>query len=397
MGLYDCMYLVSKEDLDNKKFGNVEGIGGNVQDSNVNNIEVTNGGTIVIRDSDKGSGTPIKGGDPIRAGETQFYKQRRGLNSRGVSPTYGQNKDISTSLPKGKDRTQPEQLAAPSQVLSDKKLPPNAVRPRAIDYEDVEMEEAPNLHRQAVFNDMKKKTHISDDTKDVEMKDVEVRSKKNGARQGKSERDVVMKDLIDDRLNQLTGGRKRGRERIDDDTKRRMIHDLRDSYNVTRKKKVLTISPPVKRGREEEDSLENEPFAKREKRKHSFFLSPISGKKRERAHTDNDWDSVNKNRRQRSPPPTPPPRPTQRRLTKRQLNRDEREEEDLLDVLDSMGYRPPEVKRRDTHSASVRHVGNIARVKRKFERDIADSEDEEEYESGIPYKSRPISYMEDSD
>ena len=50
MGLYDCMYLVPKEQYDTRTRGTVDGVGGDVRESQINNFEVSHGGTVVIRE-----------------------------------------------------------------------------------------------------------------------------------------------------------------------------------------------------------------------------------------------------------------------------------------------------------------------------------------------------------
>ncbi len=56
--LYKCMYVISKDEYDSMKNsakGNTadSGIGGNVTDSHVHNIDVSSGGTLVINDGAK--------------------------------------------------------------------------------------------------------------------------------------------------------------------------------------------------------------------------------------------------------------------------------------------------------------------------------------------------------
>jgi hypothetical protein len=62
MGLYDCMYLVPKEQYDGggrvQARGAVDGVGGDVNESQINNFEVSHGGTVVIRED---------GGKPLRS------------------------------------------------------------------------------------------------------------------------------------------------------------------------------------------------------------------------------------------------------------------------------------------------------------------------------------------
>ena len=58
MGLYDVMYLVPEEQYKAGRFGaaSIDGVGGDVKDSQINNIEVTGGGTLIVRDDDDNDG-----------------------------------------------------------------------------------------------------------------------------------------------------------------------------------------------------------------------------------------------------------------------------------------------------------------------------------------------------
>ena len=51
---YDCMYLISKdqyESLERNAKAAVDGVGGDVQESQFNKIDVSNGGTVIIREA----------------------------------------------------------------------------------------------------------------------------------------------------------------------------------------------------------------------------------------------------------------------------------------------------------------------------------------------------------
>lgn len=69
MGLFDHMFLVSKEEYHTLKSrsaiaSSIEGVGGDAHESQINNIEVTGGGTLVIGDKDGGQrGNWLKKGD----------------------------------------------------------------------------------------------------------------------------------------------------------------------------------------------------------------------------------------------------------------------------------------------------------------------------------------------
>lgn len=483
------MYLVSKEDLARGTAGCVEGIGGDVRDSNVNNIEVSQGGTIVIgKDGERRSSDSYASG---ARGGAQFGRNgvvsnaRAGAARRRVGGGGGYNVQKRSDVPALEEAApSPNELAAPSERLASTKKLPNAVKAVVPSPDgDVEMRDVSddsfrrreaNLKQLRSRNEMtadvtmkdlsdaevrpetaKKNARVAKEKSDVDMKDISgmtvgIGSSRKVDPPVKRRQDVIMKDLVNQRIQELTGIRKRGergqkrpgivstndndlkrrlmrgdKRRLEpdlsDDTKRRMIHDLKESF--------VRRPTTQKRQREDDDDdeyqWEDAPPSKREKKRHTFNISPISGKKR--SHTEDEWEYVRKKARVGGLPPPrpiprqvtkraraelaedeweyarkkarvgglPPPRPIPRQVTKRaRAEMAEQEQEvkkDLMEILDSAVNRGPASKRQNTQYAPVRRVGNVARQKRKWTAEDGADYDPE-MESGIPFKTRPISY-----
>ena len=331
----------------------------------------------------------------------------RGSDSSPFAPDPSKNLKHSQQLRQQliKDKVSPEAL--PKKSSSTKQPRVTGGGSSSSDTADVEMKEAPPqpMEVDEAPPKVKKKppppaASSSPSTRDVEMRPVAPTTMTTTTRQVQkrpaadlrrhvleenAKRKAVDRDLMNllvkNRLKTLEGKRKRSEiDEGDRDRKRRVIHEMRDLYNEEKGRRT------VKRG-----------------------------------FDDGDDDNVSRKRLATRPPP-PSSRLAEKRrasdgglpISKRwQLGDWKRHK--MLDAPVAAGhkrglllgdsnfhpldfiYDPPAGKRANQSYAPVRHVGKYAGIKRKSDfgevdantvRDFA----REEAASGIPFKSRPVSY-----
>jgi hypothetical protein len=273
MGVYDCMYLVSKEQYGrNNQIGRSLETGGvhEVQESNVNNIEMSNGGTIVIES------TPEVPASDILAGSVQsgVHPQNKvpGLRATSVGSnlqkTYGKRlvnktkRKASRNVVGEDDEGElhgahpPMDLAADSLAMNNANRRQNAILPRP---NFVGAKPSPeNLKRQAGVDDVVRQ------------------NQQDAKRQAISPNKQAMNQLMQNRLSQLQGGRKKqkysrptldrykrrgrnpppstivsaaggsslaelGRSEKERNGDRRIIHEMRDLYRDKLKESAASV------------------------------------------------------------------------------------------------------------------------------------------------------------
>ena len=388
MGLYDFMYLVPREQFQSMKrasetTGGIDGIGGNVQDSHVNKIEVTDGGTIVIGgESEIGEGLPKvssteEGGSNERANATGKKKslgrrgkaggkRRRGGKAaaaaaasvvgsvpiasiaRGAPAAAAEVADVSRRSEAERERGgQPWKIERFGAINKAKKVSGQSDQDVTMKEVEEEMEidrPAPASKKQRTVDPSPRRTIGGPPpTKNrpliIEKNKTTKKAPVGGA--AKSDR-AIMKSLVQDRLATLMGGRGKKRaadEEIGRDRKRRIIHEIREVGRDA-------ASGGLKRTRDD----------------------VISGRPLKRLVT--------------SRPPLVPLKASKRATPL----------DDGTDPFHKV-YDPPPPKKQNTRSRFVRPVGRFAGVKRgrSEEDDFADLLEEEE-QTGIPFKSRATMY-----
>ena len=215
-------------------------------------------------------------------------------------------------------------------------------------------------------------------------REVLVNNAKRRQRAQQDDRDL-MRLLVEDRLKTLQG-RRMDTSEDRRDRKRRIVHELRNVHEreLTPAKK---LSPAPARGtrRSREDDDELRPAKK---------FSPAPARGIRRSHEDDEEDGLDgypvpKRHARRPPPPSVSQTPR-----KRGAPTDD-EDADPFAML----YRPPEEKRANTDRAGVRPVGKVAGVKRTMnlidDQDVSDVRTLEEQVTGIPFKSRPVTFDDD--
>ncbi len=504
-----------------QKTSNVDGVGGDIKESQVNQIEVAHGGVVTIGGGGGGGGG---GGRSLGGGGG-------GSTEDGGVRTGGAGRFTRRFSPSGGG------LAAPSPRLSRAGLPGNAIPPRKkfktnkrnqdddewpsavgdsspLPSEDVEMQDVSRadpvgdeLRRQAIQNEWQakkkrlKKRGISlpaAGTEDTEMLETTKRKMEDGVepavatkrKREASEADDegakrAMKMLVQQRLDELHGGRKTYKlpRKTKKDIDRKIVHEMRDNYKDEVRRQAakqglrgdgegivdieMEAAPdaPEKISRrvskrdldddEWEDIVDERPVGRRRKvvakrrsaasrrgdefvrRARKDRVSPLVGKKRplteEVAALEEDGDEGDrvmlKARRRGRAPPRPrstavkrerdfgygfgDERPARRMKTDHLFPftgiKRERHLTDEDEPVDPFAYEPRS-KTRNMTRAGVRAVGKWVGVKRKAS-DEAEIDriltkklsDEQEIDrmlqeqlTGVPFKSRPTSYMSDT-
>jgi hypothetical protein len=359
MGLYDCMYLVPKEQYQNlaargqAAVSSIDGVGGDVQDSQVNNIEVANGGTVLIR------GTPpssIENEDKRGGSKEDTLKEER-IGKKKETKTKNNKDGFFKRGKAGKvpihSRLSKTQFAARSQKLSAAKHFGNT--------------DAPDYRRKAILNDIRK---------------------------NHPKKRAMMNDLMQARLAQLQGKKSRvsppEQMDIDRDKNMKIVHEMRDVFRDSVKKNhadptwekmdtfshnhaKMNVEPSIAKKRVRGISvldIGKDANAKRQ----AFPQFKRAGKR-----MSEDELSMLLNPRRGTRAPDPPPKSA---AAKRKAM-DEQADEDLNVLLDPLSYLPSK-KIRNMTRTPVRSVGKFARVKRKGE--LYDDEEEEVETTGLPYK-----------
>lgn len=524
MGIYDSMYLLAKDQYQSLQERaasggdggtRVDGVGGDVTESQVNNIEVAHGGTVLIHD--RTAAAAAAGGAPPQRNDHQEREGGRGrLAERGGDARRAGVDRSPTPDP----RKKPGRFAAPSSRLSStRRYPPNAITPRSSTFDAEDGEEGgrdwkgeeergrdddgevepmdvdsippvarrgskrkggplppheQDLRRRALANDRDANLKRVTEAMDV----AEPKRKGGSRKRGAPDESDEMERLVKARLEQLQGGKKKPAKTTrpkltDSDKGRKMVHEMRDIFKSELRhraaKEGLRIVPEDERRRGRKrpavgvEKLSSNRRAKgfhhfplagrrrkpeaeedgpgRWKRVASFRHSPAiaaaiaRGKKRARSD-DEEEEKVAKRvrmyqylplagrkrrtaveisrgskRRRRGPSPPPKSAAAKRKLVERngssgdkrrrrgpspppksRAARRRREESDSDEYDgDPFGYRPVR-KRRNNRAAPVRAVGKYARVKRKPDADEWAERWQEEEDTGIPFKSAPVTY-----
>ena len=236
MGLYDCMYLVTKERYEaslrpgSSGSHNVDGVGGDVQGSSITNIEVSGGGTVVVKDGEEvhrsGSGpAPPSAPGPPRPPMSQPRPPAAAKKRRGQSALAR------------KAREQQQGPPPPPPPASGRPLPATGARFRQRD--------------------------------EPRGGAVAPRSSSSRAR--------VLDELVKDRLATLQGVKFRGKM-TQADVDRRIVHDLRDSYQLDADGDVEMSEPPASKGKKKKpppaDKYPADPRGKRYPRDVEMVLAP---------------------------------------------------------------------------------------------------------------------------
>ena len=341
MGLYDCMYLVSKDQYQSMQsraacVGNrIDGVGGDVKESQVNNIEVADGGTVLIHDRGDRVGN---GGDVVndrhedddeegsRGREQQHQQQQHQRMGRRATNATRAGVDRS---PTPDPRRKPNRFAAPSRKLSNARHDPNAIRPKSFfenyaddddekgweDYdvdgggdavEPMDVDPLPpsartmkrkgdplpqerDLRRRALANDREK--NMSRVKAGVDM--TESKKTKGESRKRVMSESMEVDRLVKARLNELQGGRKTSpalgrRPKLTDSQKGiKMIHEMRDVFKSEMRDRAskdgLRIIPPPKsknvRGKKRVSTLKETKLDDNSRAK-TFHHFPLAGRKK---------------------------------------------------------------------------------------------------------------------
>lgn len=249
MGLYDCMYLVPRDQYKSGSLqSGVDGIGGDVQASKVTNIEVGDGSTVVFGEKEKE--------EERRRSETEFgtRKKQSKKSDKNVgliaSHDVENNERDDDDLPQHEIRLQPP--PSPLKHLDRDSRLPEKRRSTSINpggNKRLRMGGIPIAKRRAGDTSLRRKTLMSNHKKLVG-------GKLNNEKQ-------VMKELIHDRLNQLQGKNRGVKER-------RIIHQLRDQYKTDLKSSL--------------GKRQHHPDEVGWKRMKTFHHQQMSGKKRSSSH-----------------------------------------------------------------------------------------------------------------
>lgn len=437
MGLYDTMYLVSKDELDSLKNNKnaasahpsqVDGVGGNVQDSQVNNIEVAHGGSVYVHgkepETEKSRSVRSDGGEGYS--DANVTKGRRQRSDRSPTP---HPKDL---MYRGDRRKGVETaLASHSQKLSNAKYEGDAIKPKQVI-------SAPDLRREAIIN--------SNTKRNVGI-----------ASTAKAEEKQKMLDLVNERVKTLSGeggvASKRGGSAHDARSprakERRIVHELNELEEMdtgessTHKmkgkgKKTMKQSSGTTSNTErvieqltamDVDASDLPPTLP--KKKKQLILNAVAAKKRER---EEEEEGISRGRRKvmteankrkleeaiegvrKHFKSSPPLYPYESSYGKRQLDSDEDREHYPPSKKERTGISPQwsadstRKRARESYSddegatsaAKRRQLDKWERIEPKkrvkyhvhagAKRNVYDSSEDEEMLTNIPYKSRGVTY-----
>lgn len=253
MSLYKCLYLVPESEYRrvSSSGGVVEGIGGAVSDSNVNNIEVSHGGSIVIdRHSDCG-GKVAPGNVRQPVGSDAFVPV--GKLTRQKNPPSAQNEagKFESVTKKGSNKSHPKDLAAKSKKLNKAKKEPNAVTDRTRDVpisngtgsnanERVSSSgDRPYASERVAQDDLVEPMDVDTSVEPVprSARQLEkVIARKHGQRTQKEKEQMLVDTLKVARVKELQGKKGLNEIRNDREQERQIVHELRDIYRDELKK-----------------------------------------------------------------------------------------------------------------------------------------------------------------
>lgn len=223
MNRFDCMYLISKEKYESLKNAKSEGaidtsgandgsIGGNARESQVNNFDVSHGGTVVIGEKSEEKNIKSHAGLYPPSNKVESAKSGSSKKTGDKSVNYADKYEE-----KGLDfaRRRMRELTATSQKLKDARK--TGVGSKV---------SSPGKRGRGVFSNFSPK-----------------KEKVFAPRQAKLVEKLMLDRLMEDRVDQLSGGKKRRRSleegkagkaaRIrlgSGDIDRRIIHDLRENH-----------------------------------------------------------------------------------------------------------------------------------------------------------------------
>ena len=390
MGLYDFMYLVPKERYQSLTAGKTSSGGGveNVQESQVNNFEVSQGGVVVIKDDKKFEGEELMAGTGKEEDNEGKRKEEKSNSAKAKTSSNKKQrkKDDEISDEEGYDdvyarRDHMRQLASQSNKLK------AAGRIGSV------LRRPHSLRRQVLARNMARPLNPTGRSG---------QSKRAAAPRGAKEAEkAVMQELMRKRLDQLNGGKAKrartgsisdqvraGRRTLtlqDGDLDRRIVHELRQTNKNDLRRSAarkylgsgledpdaemttleyqprdVYMHPPLAGKKRGGEALRGQPPKK---------ASGRSGAKRPKVASFFEDDEMDFGARKRKRKGLPPPRAS-RRLHKRAHEEEDEDDEDYADLIASKRRRKkgPPLKSRKLY-------------KRRYPYDDEEEEEEDEPES----------------
>ena len=364
---YDCMYLISKdqyESLERNARAAVDGVGGDVQESQFNKIDVSNGGTVIIREAKSETaenqkrellgeeeegvvGSITKGGGKEAAilrklkekfgkgeEEESFVKNNKRRGGEFGAAHYGGESTIdheaiwdkygygakSSKLSKANKNANAIQLPSSSSHMQNRQ---NLLRDTLLRAHETNerMSHADDIDMESILSEKPPQLE------DVEMKDLTPPKEKK----------MLLEKLVENRLNHLQGKTFKKKE-IDREKERQIVHDLRESNRLVRKREAEDKFPATNK-RTRADVLEG---------------LPTQGKPKPKG-----WQVIRKDRRKGR---------NQEQVEPKSMEIDEEEEGEEADQLldKDSGYPPSEMEERPTQETSLNRG-----LKRRFEKEMS--------------------------
>ncbi len=428
--LYKCMYVISKDEYENMKDNiknNVDsGIGGNVTDSHVHNIDVSGGGTLVINDSHPPHNSHTKNNHNCHSAyvdkdhHASTKRKQNGCKGNSVPPARAigvPSNNIPMLIPPSIHPSSTRSYASPSNNLQNANILPNSyvapATPMSIDYSSIkgnskntfDNSKLPSPFPPPVLSSTKlpakkvRKDTFNNPNIPSPMPPPVLSSTRKGSSSSISRKistssantqtraakhptrvlnPMVMqksrnllKQMMKNRLSELTGQPVEKQKKSSSVTASEIIHDLRKLHN----NRQPVTGYNLDRRRTDRYRLQKVPFSVYRDESSSFVPLPY----------DPEFDN-SKPTRQLVKRSGCDGKPVPRKVTKRKNQNTTAQNVEL----DPFQYEPRK-KIANVNYAPVRHVGNIARVKRKRE------DDNEDYIlDSCPYK-RQIRDCESSD
>lgn len=315
MTTYDYMYLLTKEQYErqHKPYSNIDGVGGDIRESQVNNIEVTRGGSVTIHDKEprvENCNHNDQNQDNISfqpRPRSPTPDPRRGTGSSRIKSSYA---SVSTKLSRGKQepnaiRPRTRQNSSQENSPADEHDENNIYNAYAegLEDDDVEMRETKASKRKhSAFESDLRRDALENDRRS-KMPRIKNENKNKKEKSEKMETDVAMKQLVKQRLNELRGIKKKpsvtkGVRQSIPNTNRKIIHEMRDIHKASLREQAyggdldeLLLERGKKRlFQKEEDNLDDGVSPSKRYKQFHYFSRPVVKRKME----DNDILSNNK-------------------------------------------------------------------------------------------------------
>ena len=223
MTAYECMYLISRDEYEaSKKSSSISHLSG-ISDSHVNNIDVSRGGSLQINACEKNASSFKEGTPRVYRGDggvsgVRMEKRRRGEGEGGVPRARGRKGGRAEANEPEDRNTFLSVTAAPSPGGS-------RLRPSPETQDNVAL-------AQPIGRDPSVPPPPSNLRKKASL---------NAANIAHRQREL-MRDLVDKRLDQLTGKRKR-LDPVGDASQ--LLHNLRDASRLSeRRRTAMDVDPP---------------------------------------------------------------------------------------------------------------------------------------------------------